>query len=309
MLIAGIMAAMILLRRVRLKSAGTGPASRHPLKFIRRALFPKWMISHPSSKMDFGIFLINHSLIFFALFAAFLNPYVFAESFTFLVNKTGLMELKQTAGWGERLAFTVMLVLAWDFAASYGHYLKHRIPVFWEFHKVHHSADVMTPLTATRRHPMEAVLSVFVSGTVMGACIAFWHLVVGHGVELVTLFGSMSGIYIWRLLGYNLRHSHVWVSYGDFWNKILISPAQHQIHHSQDPKHHDTNFGHIFSMWDRLFGTLYLPKEAERVKFGIDTEDADDFKTLQGVYLSPFAKSWALLKRKRKLKPSLTPRS
>ena len=256
--------------------------------------------------MDVRIFLINHALIFFSLFAAILTPFVFAESFTALVNKTGLADTNHAAGWGERLAFTVVMVLAWDFAATYGHYLKHRIPMFWEFHKVHHSADVMSPLSALRRHPMEKVLAVFLSGTVIGATIAVWHIIVGHGVQIMTIFGAWSGIYVWRLFGYNLRHSHIWISYGNRWNKILISPAQHQIHHSRNPKHHNTNFGHIFSIWDHLLGTLYLPQENERVNFGIDTDDADDFKTLRGVYLSPFVKSWAIITRKHKQASSQT---
>ena len=308
MLIAGLIGLFVIARRLRLKSERRGRTAQPGLKTLRRALLPKWLVTHPSSQMDVRIFLINHALIFFSLFAAILTPYVFAESFTALVNATGLTETSQSAGWGERLAFTIMMVLAWDFAGTYAHYLKHRIPMFWEFHKVHHSADVMTPLTAMRRHPMETVLSVFVSGVVIGGSIAVWHLLVGHGVSIITIFGAWSGIYIWRLLGYNLRHSHIWVSYGDTWNRILVSPAQHQIHHSRDPKHHDTNFGHIFSIWDHLLGTLYLPQENERVKFGIDTEDAEDFKTLQGVYLSPFVKSWAMLTRKLKWNPRQTSR-
>ena len=298
--LAGLLAFSVILWRLRQKSNWRGHKTSRKLKTLRRTLLPKWLLTHPSSRMDVRIFVINHALIFFSLFAAILTPFIFAESFTTLMGSTGLAETKQTAAWGERLAFTIIMVLAWDFAATYAHYLKHRIPMFWEFHKVHHSADVMTPLTAMRRHPMETVLSVLVTGTVIGGAIAAWHLIVGHGVETLTIFGALSGIYAWRLLGYNLRHSHIWVSYGQIWNRILISPAQHQIHHSRDPKHHDTNFGHIFSFWDALLGTLYLPEETERVTFGIDTDDADDFKTLQGVYLSPFVKSWAMLTRKFK---------
>jgi len=300
LLLAGLLALFVIMWRFRQKSKWQGYRTSRKIRILRRALLPKWLVTHPSSQMDVRIFIINHALIFFSLFAAILTPFIFAESFAALVGSTGLTEMKQTAGWGERFAFTIVMVLAWDFASTYAHYLKHRIPMFWEFHKVHHSADVMTPLTAMRRHPMESVLSVFVSGTVIGGSIAIWHLVMGHGVETLTIFGALGGIYIWRLLGYNLRHSHIWVSYGQTWNKILISPAQHQIHHSRDPKHHDTNFGHIFSFWDALLGTLYLPEENERVTFGIDTEDADDFKTLHGIYLSPFVKSWAMLSCKFK---------
>ncbi|OYX17947.1 MAG: hypothetical protein B7Z04_13515 [Rhodobacterales bacterium 32-66-9] len=66
-----------------------------------------------------------------------------------------------------------------------------------------------------------------------------------------------------------LHHSHVWLSYGPVIEHIVISPAQHQIHHSADPKHHDRNFGNSLAIWDWMFGTLYVIRDQETLVLGL----------------------------------------
>jgi sterol desaturase/sphingolipid hydroxylase (fatty acid hydroxylase superfamily) len=61
--------------------------------------------------------------------------------------------------------------------------------------------------------------------------------------------------FAFAVLGANLRHSHVWLSYGPFVERLAISPAHHQVHHSVDAKHHDRNFGSALAIWDWMFGT------------------------------------------------------
>ena len=60
------------------------------------------------------------------------------------------------------------------------------------------------------------------------------------------------------MLWANLRHSHVWITYGRIMERLLISPAQHQIHHSKNKVHFDRNFGVVLAIWDGMFGTLEL---------------------------------------------------
>jgi sterol desaturase/sphingolipid hydroxylase (fatty acid hydroxylase superfamily) len=71
-----------------------------------------------------------------------------------------------------------------------------------------------------------------------------------------------------------LQHSHVWLSYGPVLEHIVISPAQHQIHHSTDPAHYGKNLGNSLAIWDWMFGTLYVIKGTERLTFGL-TEAAE----------------------------------
>lgn len=292
LIVAFAIAFCIVAYRMRAKSKGR----RVKLKHVIRTLFPRSVFWHKSAKTDYSIYIINNGFLFFVTLSVLITPTLFAEAILKIFSIQGLYPTETDVGWTERIALTLVMVLAWDFGATYAHYLKHKVPLLWEFHKVHHSAEVMTPITAMRRHPIDGLFGAFVTIISIGVALAFWHLVVGHGAGAVTIFGSWAGIYIWRLLGYNLRHTHIWISYGDFWNRIFISPAQHQVHHSIDSKHYDTNFGHIFSFWDAILGTLYLPKHEERVKFGIAAEDMDDMQTLRGIYFSPFVKCGNYLK-------------
>ena len=75
-------------------------------------------------------------------------------------------------------------------------------------------------------------------------------------VSVTSAFGMNIFACLFMLLGSNLRHTHLWIDYGPRLSRILISPAQHQIHHSADPRHFDKNIGFIFAFWDDLFGTL-----------------------------------------------------
>jgi len=265
------------------------------LRKLIRVLFPRSIFLHRSAKADYAIVFINNGPLFFLTFTVLATPKLITDSLIATAEQFGIQVATSSAGLVEQTLFTIAMVLAWDFSATLAHLLKHKIPVLWEFHKVHHSAEVLTPVTALRRHPVDALVGSVLVTLSLGGAAALWHLVMGRGVEPLTIFGSFAGIYLWRLLGYNLRHSHIWISYGDFWNRVFISPAQHQVHHSIDPKHYDTNFGHIFSFWDRLFGTLYLPRHNERVTFGIEAHEMEELKTLRDLYLKPFIKMGARL--------------
>ena len=86
-----------------------------------------------------------------------------------------------------------------------------------------------------------------------------------------------------------MRHSHIWLSYGPIVSKILISPAQHQIHHSSLPQHIDKNFGLVFSFWDGLFKSLYIPKSREKLEFGLTENEHTNFRTVSSLFFHPFA--------------------
>lgn len=292
--VAFLLAFVVLLYRMKKKAK-----QREVRPFqVLRAMFPKRIFLHPSAKNDYKLFLINDGLLFFLTLSAIITPALFSEVFIQTVEALGVTTGEADSSLLSKIGFTILLVLAWDFGATYAHYLKHKVPMLWEFHKVHHSAEVMTPITALRRHPVDYLFGALVTTVTLGTVLLVWTLVFGRGVQPFMIFGVIAGVYLWRLLGYNLRHSHIWISYGDFWNQIFISPAQHQVHHSTSPRHYDTNFGHIFSFWDRMFGTLYLPKHEERVKFGIEAEEMKDFETLGGIYFGPFIKCARSLKAK-----------
>ena len=132
---------------------------------------------------------------------------------------------------------------------------------------MHHSAEVLTPITAMRAHPIELIWMASVPAVTAGIPIGVAIYLVGKDPGVILVGGLHVLIFTYSLIG-NLRHSHVWLSYGVALNHILVSPAQHQIHHSQRPEHFGRNVGYAFALWDWLFGTLYVPREKET--FAVD---------------------------------------
>lgn len=99
------------------------------------------------------------------------------------------------------------------------------------------------------------------------------------------------------LLGTHLRHSHIWFSYGSVFNRLFMSPAHHQIHHSVDPCHWNRNFGVKLSVWDGLFGTHYHPRHPEVLQVGLLDAAPREFEIVRSLYVSPSARSVQTLTR------------
>ena len=167
----------------------------------------------------------------------------------------------------------------------------HNIPCLWAFHKVHHSAVSLTPLTIFRTHPIEILIFSLRSIAVRAVLIASFIFSFGDGVDLITVLGVNVGLFIFHLLGSNIRHSHVYISYWAWLEKWLISPAQHQLHHSADPSHHGNNLGITLAVWDRLCGTLLIAPKNLSLSFGFEGEEQKRVATLRYVYLGSFLES------------------
>ena len=88
--------------------------------------------------------------------------------------------------------------------------------------------------------------------------------------------------------GANLRHSHVKLGYFNTLEKFIMSPFQHQIHHSDDPAHFDKNFGAKLSLWDRLFGTLARSNEIKHLRFGLGAKESEKYTHFMRTLTLPF---------------------
>lgn len=279
LIVAGVIAALIILRRRH--GAGKVKTIRH----LVRELFPEDVWKHPSARHDIFIILINDGLLFFL-------PAVAAIAISSLGALVAGVEVEVIAPSPWKMAlFGIYLALVWDFFATFAHYLKHKIPALWEFHKVHHCAEVLTPLTAMRRHPVEIVISSLIVGAGIATATTTWTVLFGAPGSTIEVGGVALIVYLWRLLGYNIRHSHIWISYGPFWNRFVMSPAHYQLHHSREPRHYDCNFGHIFTFWDRLFGTLYQPVEGETFEYDVEREENAELNTLGALYWRPLKRA------------------
>jgi sterol desaturase/sphingolipid hydroxylase (fatty acid hydroxylase superfamily) len=131
----------------------------------------------------------------------------------------------------------------------------------------------MTPLTLYRSHPIEVMLSLLRDFLTIGLITGVFFYMFGESVDAGLILGVNAGRFIFNIAGANLRHSHVWLSYGQRLEKIFISPAQHQIHHSDNFNHYNKNYGSQFALWDWVFGTLYVTNGREKVTFGLKTKN------------------------------------
>jgi sterol desaturase/sphingolipid hydroxylase (fatty acid hydroxylase superfamily) len=177
---------------------------------------------------------------------------------------------------GYHLLFMLLVLVAYDFGFTALHLLFHRVPFLWKLHEVHHSAEVLTPLSVSRFHPVEFLCQKVAEGVCVGVVYGVFYFLHPQDVNILTIYGlSTFGIAL-SSIGI-FRHSHIWISYGPL-NYVFSSPAMHQIHHSREARHRDKNMAQIFSFWDALLGTLYVPKEREVFEVGLARRSGGDSK-------------------------------
>jgi sterol desaturase/sphingolipid hydroxylase (fatty acid hydroxylase superfamily) len=162
-------------------------------------------------------------------------------------------------GWPKYVLSFVLL----DFALYAWHWLTHHVDGLWVFHRVHHSDPVFNVTTGLRFHLGELFLEVLVR-------VAFIGLI---GVSAMVLLASQTIVSIFVLFHHtNIRFS------GEAWlSKLFIVPRLHRLHHSVLRAEHDSNYGAVFSIWDRLFGTL---REKEPVAIGLQGVQEQHFVDL-----------------------------
>lgn len=206
----------------------------------------------------------------------------------------GLMWMTQshdTLNWHSQTLpmglFTLFAFIWDDFLRFVHHWLMHKVPFLWQLHKVHHSAKVLTPFTLYRAHPLESIIAMLRNSLSLGISSGAFIFLFGSTMSLWTILGVNGFGFIFNLIGANLRHSHIRMGFGKF-EKILISPLQHQIHHSTQKSHYDKNFGVTLSVWDSLFGSLVTSKNVGSLRFGVDGPRG---RSLLTPLFSPFTKS------------------
>ena len=243
---------------------------------------------HPSVLMDFKYILIGK------LFLSFLIAYV-----TLTMTGVGNVVLEQlNLTFGKHTAveynsillnsfIIIILYLTYEFAYWLDHFLSHKIPFLWEFHKVHHSATILTPFTNWRMHPVDSI----VFANILALCVGMAHGLIyywfGAQVSNLAMVSINIIIILFMALYGHLQHSQFWIPFTGLTGKILISPAHHQIHHSNSKRHYDKNFGAGLAVFDWAFGTLYIPSNKKEIlKFGVGNDK--HLKGLASSILHPF---------------------
>ena len=162
--------------------------------------------------------------------------------------------------------YGITFLVAEDLSRFGLHLAMHRFSVLWKLHQVHHSATTLTPFTLFRVHPIEAVLYFIRGSLVFGFVSGFFIWMFGRELSTFHVLGVDLLGFLFNAAGANLRHSHIWLSFG-YLERWFISPAQHQLHHSVSHKH--VNLGTYLSCWDRMLGTHKQTKKKEQLTFGL----------------------------------------
>lgn len=252
---------------------------------------PKGIYLHRSALVDYRYFVVNHISFVFLIAPLLLSAAaVGAVTQQALENVAGGPLPAEAAGLVTVALYTLCLALAFDLGIFIVHYAMHRNPVLWEFHKVHHSAEVLTPVTVYRVHPIEDLLYGAATGTITGLVHGVFAFAWGGAITAATVLNVDAALFVFYLLGYNLRHSHIWLAYPDWLSRVLVSPAQHQIHHSIHPSHLDKNMGFMFAVWDAMMNTLYIPQRREDLVFGLGDGKSEDYNGVLALYFTPLRK-------------------
>ncbi len=270
------------------------------LRTIWHALFPRHIVESPSNQADIGYLFFNVFVFGIVLGWAILSyQFVTNGIIAGLVALFGPVTPSSLPPLVSRSVVTLMLFLAYELGYWFNHWLSHKVPLLWEFHKVHHSAEVLTPLTNFRVHPVYTWI--FANILALSAAIAngLGNYMFGNTAHQYALADTNMILVLFIHAYVHLQHSHMWISFTGVLGRIFVSPAHHQVHHSADPKHFNKNFGSCLALWDWMFGTLYVPgKEREKLTFGFPGRA--DAHTVKGELVAPLIDAAAHLRPARR---------
>ena len=208
--------------------------------------YKKWKHAFPNFFFTATTIVINFSLAFLLL----------KSSDWVVLNNFGIIN------WIPNLPLWLYVILGLvllDFFGAYlAHFVEHKVKPLWMIHLVHHTDHKVDTTTANRHHPLESMIRF--------AFTLFGVFVVGAPIAIVMLYQSMSLIFT-QFTHANLKMNK---RLDKLLSYIIISPDMHKIHHHNMLPYTDSNYGNIFSIWDRIFGT-YMYLEREKIVYGVDT--------------------------------------
>lgn len=218
---------------------------------------------------------------------------IFFTLTTIVVNFVlAMLLLNQTTSWTAANHFGVLnwlpqmnpwlymiigLLLMDLIGAYFIHWLEHRVKWMWRFHLVHHTDTHVDVTTANRHHPGESLfrfvftmLAVFITGAPL------WLFMLYQSVSVVVSQFGHANIQLPSWLDRILS----WV---------IVTPNMHHVHHHYVLPYSDTNYGNIFAIWDRIFGT-YDALTPDKLTYGLDTHPAEsEHSNIGGMLKAPFS--------------------
>jgi len=228
--------------------------------------YKKWQHAIPNLFFTLTTIIINFFLAFLLLKSA---DWVMTNNFGIL-NWLPEMSL---------LLYIILGVLLMDFFGAYlPHFVEHKIKPLWMVHLVHHTDHYVDTTTANRHHPIESVIRFVFT--------LFGVFVIGAPMGIVMLYQSLS------LVATQFTHANIKLpkTVDKVLSYVLVSPDMHKVHHHYVLPYTDSNYGNIFSIWDRLLGT-YRFLDREKLVFGVDVfPDEIENGQINNLLKQPFQK-------------------
>ncbi len=228
--------------------------------------YKKWHHAGINFFLTFTTIIINFSLAFILLLTS---------EWTVANNFGVLQWLPPMSLW----LYSLIGLLLLDLIGAYlVHLIEHKVKFLWRFHLIHHSDTWIDTTSANRHHPGESLIRfIFTTlGIIIAGC-PMWMVFMYQTLSVVSTQFTHANISMPKKLDYFLSY-------------LIVSPNMHKVHHHFTLPYTDSNYGNIFSIWDRLFGTfMYLPKE--EIIYGIDTYmKPEENNLLKNLLKIPFQK-------------------
>jgi len=248
------------------------------------------LVKHPSARADLGFVLIRSGLRVFVIAALPISAHILAVRVILFIYDIHGPPPDSFKDAQLIVPYSCLLFLISDSSRYVVHRFMHQIPALWSFHKVHHSAEVLTPLSLYRIHPLEQLLQAIRGVIVVGTVAGFFGWLSFGQANIWVLYGVPGVMFLFNVLGANLRHSHVWIRYPRLIEHFFISPAQHQLHHDVQRDRQMSNFGSVLAIWDWAGNSLMIShKDGQPDHFGLLKEDQNhDPHRVVSALLGPF---------------------
>jgi sterol desaturase/sphingolipid hydroxylase (fatty acid hydroxylase superfamily) len=179
-------------------------------------------------------------------------------------------------GWSAVTALPAWLVALvgialMDLSAWAGHVAMHKTAAGWSFHRVHHSDTTVDVTTSLRQHPLETVWRISLPLPIVVA--------LGLSPAVVAAYFALSALFA------QLEHANIrWEGRAErLFGLVFVTPLMHKWHHSRAAQETDTNYGNIFSVWDRVFGTRTARRDLSVLRYGLDGLDEASTHSLRAL--------------------------
>ncbi|MFY0652835.1 MAG: sterol desaturase family protein [Cyclobacteriaceae bacterium] len=189
-------------------------------------------------------------------------------------REIGLLYIIDLPLWAQMVVGVLLMDLI---GAYFIHWLSHRVKWMWKFHVVHHSDTNVDVTTGLRQHPGETIFRIFF--TIMAVCL------IGAPMWIIMIYQSMS------VLAAHISHANVNLpaAIDRGLSFVFVTPHVHKVHHHYKRPLTDTNYGNIFIIWDRLFGTFKTVSNTNELIYGVDTHmESKENSSISNLLAIPF---------------------